>query len=361
MKILNLLVKGNSTASEAPIFQIATAMDIEISISYVYNNSLYYDKYKIITSNNLFNYNISEEIQKDDIIVIKQRKNLNHPDIVGVYYGDDIINDSGRKMITVVYKCLGYESNVVAEIKYNSNLEHSINWCYPSTRYITANNSITFNNYNWDLLEKLTINNSTNNDEFDTFNPGTVLKLNKLSSRTEYNNLIFWYQDYSYAINNGYIKLSLADNKVYTPANIGTKIKFYIINDTIYIHIIVRCILKIFSCNGYDFVAKDFTDNEEIPQTLNLSVSDIPTESGLSNGEYKMLEYNNTKTPIFKKYGNTWITADGFNPLLIRRGESYNRPTPDDTQRGFQYYDYTLNKPIWWTGTKWVDATGAEV
>ena len=27
----------------------------------------------------------------------------------------------------------------------------------------------------------------------------------------------------------------------------------------------------------------------------------------------------------------------------------------------FQYFDTTLNKPIWWTGTKWVDATGASV
>lgn len=29
--------------------------------------------------------------------------------------------------------------------------------------------------------------------------------------------------------------------------------------------------------------------------------------------------------------------------------------------KGIQYFDTTLNKPIWWTGSKWVDATGAEV
>ena len=28
---------------------------------------------------------------------------------------------------------------------------------------------------------------------------------------------------------------------------------------------------------------------------------------------------------------------------------------------GIKYFDTTLNKPIWWAGTKWVDATGAEV
>ena len=25
------------------------------------------------------------------------------------------------------------------------------------------------------------------------------------------------------------------------------------------------------------------------------------------------------------------------------------------------FFDKNLNKPIWWTGTKWVDATGADV
>ena len=28
---------------------------------------------------------------------------------------------------------------------------------------------------------------------------------------------------------------------------------------------------------------------------------------------------------------------------------------------GFQYFNTTLNKPIWWTGTVWVDSTGAEI
>ena len=30
-------------------------------------------------------------------------------------------------------------------------------------------------------------------------------------------------------------------------------------------------------------------------------------------------------------------------------------------RKGQSIFDTTLNKPIWWTGTKWVDATGAEV
>ena len=29
--------------------------------------------------------------------------------------------------------------------------------------------------------------------------------------------------------------------------------------------------------------------------------------------------------------------------------------------RGFMIFDRTLNKPIWWNGTTWVDATGTSV
>lgn len=43
------------------------------------------------------------------------------------------------------------------------------------------------------------------------------------------------------------------------------------------------------------------------------------------------------------------------------RGATSNRPTPDAVFTTFQYFDTTLNKPIWWTGSAWVDATGATV
>lgn len=40
-------------------------------------------------------------------------------------------------------------------------------------------------------------------------------------------------------------------------------------------------------------------------------------------------------------------------------GVSDKRPTKVTT--GYTYFDTTLNKPIWYTGTKWVDATGATI
>lgn len=38
---------------------------------------------------------------------------------------------------------------------------------------------------------------------------------------------------------------------------------------------------------------------------------------------------------------------------------TYNRPTK--INKGYMHFDTTLNKPIWWTGSKWVDATGTTV
>lgn len=43
---------------------------------------------------------------------------------------------------------------------------------------------------------------------------------------------------------------------------------------------------------------------------------------------------------------------------ISNSGSTINRP--EDAYRSFNYFDTTIGKPIWWTGTKWVDATGAD-
>lgn len=61
------------------------------------------------------------------------------------------------------------------------------------------------------------------------------------------------------------------------------------------------------------------------------------------------------------KYGIWDGSAWNYCQLLIS-GTSGQRPVFDVTTNvGFQFFDITLNKPIWWTGTKWVDSTGADV
>ena len=38
-----------------------------------------------------------------------------------------------------------------------------------------------------------------------------------------------------------------------------------------------------------------------------------------------------------------------------------NRPSLTSNDAGFQYFDTDLGKPIYWTGSKWVDANGNDL
>lgn len=46
---------------------------------------------------------------------------------------------------------------------------------------------------------------------------------------------------------------------------------------------------------------------------------------------------------------------------LKKTGTTSGRPIVEYGNIGFVYFDKTINKPIWWTGSKWVDAIGTEV
>ena len=71
----------------------------------------------------------------------------------------------------------------------------------------------------------------------------------------------------------------------------------------------------------------------------------------------------NGYSPVFKGIDGIWVDALGIetrNKTAARRiGSTQDRPTSVGT--GFYYYDTTISKPIWWTGEKWIDATGATV
>lgn len=54
-----------------------------------------------------------------------------------------------------------------------------------------------------------------------------------------------------------------------------------------------------------------------------------------------------------------WIDSNGNDVDVKYSGTTLQRPTNVNT--AFQYFDTDLNKPIYWTGSKWVDATGADV
>lgn len=94
------------------------------------------------------------------------------------------------------------------------------------------------------------------------------------------------------------------------------------------------------------------------------SVDDFYNATHVSAGKTQGILATTTKGMLIHKSPQWFITnALGFTAAPIV-GSTAKRPTDklhtwEDT--GFMYYDTTLKKPIWWTGSTWVDATGAEV
>lgn len=88
-----------------------------------------------------------------------------------------------------------------------------------------------------------------------------------------------------------------------------------------------------------------------IPSTKSYSVlfRDMKFPKGIS--------HNTAALQVSKYYNLDWI-ENGSD--MCRSGKIDSRPVKNILP-GFQYFDTTLWKPIWWTGTKWVDSTGKEV
>lgn len=79
------------------------------------------------------------------------------------------------------------------------------------------------------------------------------------------------------------------------------------------------------------------------------------------NGDSFLIRANNTLYNAIK-YNDKFIDNNGFTFVTQRRGAYTERPTTlssDDI--GFQYYDITLQKPIYWNGNGWKDSLGDDL
>lgn len=94
----------------------------------------------------------------------------------------------------------------------------------------------------------------------------------------------------------------------------------------------------------YDYDLKEASIN--IPENCVLQFDG----GSLSNGT---IVGNNTKV-INLNVDRIILSGTWFDS-----GTTSNRPT--NVLVGFQYFDTTINKPIFWDGSKWIDATGATV
>lgn len=73
--------------------------------------------------------------------------------------------------------------------------------------------------------------------------------------------------------------------------------------------------------------------------------------SGILIGDCVMLQ--------LKSNAPTFVRDCKFGPVpYIQIGDTPSRPANQIT--GVQYFDTTLSKPIWWTGSKWVDSSGTD-
>jgi hypothetical protein len=146
-----------------------------------------------------------------------------------------------------------------------------------------------------------------------------------------------------------------------SPANLN------LIADTEYI-------FSFYKGNGY-FIAELYDDNsvliEELPLTYNdgIVILKVVLSNSYSGGYIKFRYVTSMVTTRF--VSPILITSDTPNKNLseyIRLiaskrtyravGTTTQRPTPVSTNIGYQYYDTTLNKSIWWNGSKWVDNMG---
>ena len=117
--------------------------------------------------------------------------------------------------------------------------------------------------------------------------------------------------------------------------------------------------IKLERIDNFDYSNEEvvFNKNNLFPTSTK---PNLPTLQAKDGGKQIMLL--DAHYPIFWDSSSfKFRRADGSVYTATKDGNSTSRPTGKDIYVGYQYFDATLNKPIWWTGSKWVDATGADV
>lgn len=96
------------------------------------------------------------------------------------------------------------------------------------------------------------------------------------------------------------------------------------------------------------------------PENVTLTRASLPSINTLIHDGIHL--FNTTLNRTFVVVNRQWVDAmDGVSSDVLRTGTTAQRPT-NGIYAGFQYFDTTLSKPIWFDGnSSWVDATGATV
>lgn len=113
------------------------------------------------------------------------------------------------------------------------------------------------------------------------------------------------------------------------------------------------------SINSFKFIGNDYTDTVTkntleylIHFYYNNLTEDLINNITISDNKLAL------DTPIFIKFRLANLVLN-INTLSTNSGNTDNRP--NKYYIGYKYFDTTLNKPIYWDGTKWIDAIGNNV
>lgn len=124
--------------------------------------------------------------------------------------------------------------------------------------------------------------------------------------------------------------------------------------------------LKIDLCDGDTVIKTIYTNRSQglhlfyfASNSINNAIIKIK-KLGLLNMETYVSEITAFKVSTSIKEYNTIGVYNWLGVGNRCYGTTSQKPTLL-LKKGFQYFDTTLNKPIWWTGEKWVDAAGANV
>lgn len=97
------------------------------------------------------------------------------------------------------------------------------------------------------------------------------------------------------------------------------------------------------------------------------SANERPKEFDIPSNYSNAIYYDNTNQCyyIYNSIKNEWYKLDTSKPFYTEGNErcaglKKDRPTLTNevNDRGYQYFDINLLKPIWWNGTSWIDSFG---
>lgn len=201
---------------------------------------------------------------------------------------------------------------------------------------------------------------------------GSIYKVNKKNIDGVYK-LVFYIKETFYSLNDSYLEILKKEAKVIalTDKDIHNKLRIYSTEDAFYI-----VFNSTFDIIEEPIQASDIDIVTEVPSDA-VSV-EIINRAGIDLSTYYMykgvLQYSAYPYLVENKvcYGGsslssiagTWSQRPNADGSSIEKGFQYFllESTPDTSPEGSSTEKLTGDgKPIWWTGEKWVDGTGAEV